>query len=369
MESIFFEKQEASLCAQHALNALLQGPFFSAVDLAEIAQQLDQLETNMMDQPGLSSTSQNMDDSGFFSVQVMSEALKVWGLELVPFTSPRAVAFKDDPTSAKAYICNHREHWFTIRRLGFQWFNLNSLLSGPQLVSDTYLHLFLAQLVNDGYTIFVIVGDLPTCQADEVLSMTPLDPALAARSAPVREEHNDDPELARAIALSLGNDASAADVNAALQASRDMAEDDDTTLQQVLKASMADAPDIEDDAEMDRQMQRALQMSLEMNRPMAGNLPTPTAGGVPIPTTGNLPTPTTGNLSSLAAGSVPTHTASDMPMPTAGSLPAPTAGDLPTLSASFSSPSAAPLLPSQSADSETVRRQREAFLKRFDKAD
>ena len=50
----------------------------------------------------------------------------------------------------QAYICNHLEHWFTIRRLGNQWFNLNSLLSGPQLISNTYLSVFLAQLQHDG---------------------------------------------------------------------------------------------------------------------------------------------------------------------------------------------------------------------------
>lgn len=55
--------------------------------------------------------------------------------------------------SGRAYICNHREHWFTVRRLGFQWFNLNSLLSGPQLISDTYLNLFFAQLVGEGIDI------------------------------------------------------------------------------------------------------------------------------------------------------------------------------------------------------------------------
>lgn len=32
----------------------------------------------------------------------------------------------------------------------FQWFNLNSLLTGPELISDTYLALFLAQLQQEG---------------------------------------------------------------------------------------------------------------------------------------------------------------------------------------------------------------------------
>ena len=31
--------------------------------------------------------SSNFDDSGFFSIQVLQEALKVWGLELLPLKS------------------------------------------------------------------------------------------------------------------------------------------------------------------------------------------------------------------------------------------------------------------------------------------
>ena len=87
------------------------------------------------------------------NLKVISRALSVWGLELVPRDSsdPAAVRAKASPIAANAYICNyrclldsflppfsqafnHREHWFAIRRLGNQWFNLNSLLEGPELV-------------------------------------------------------------------------------------------------------------------------------------------------------------------------------------------------------------------------------------------
>uniref|UniRef100_A0A8C9L4Q3 ubiquitinyl hydrolase 1 n=1 Tax=Pavo cristatus TaxID=9049 RepID=A0A8C9L4Q3_PAVCR len=51
------------------------------------------------------------------------------------------------------------------------WFNLNSLLMGPELISDTYLALFLAQLQQEGYSIFVVKGDLPDCEADQLLQM------------------------------------------------------------------------------------------------------------------------------------------------------------------------------------------------------
>ena len=41
-------QQEGQLCAQHCLNALLQGPYYTAVDLATIAGQLDEEEKRRM---------------------------------------------------------------------------------------------------------------------------------------------------------------------------------------------------------------------------------------------------------------------------------------------------------------------------------
>ncbi|KAK2878256.1 hypothetical protein Q8A67_019047 [Cirrhinus molitorella] len=178
MESIFHEKQEGSLCAQHCLNNLLQGEYFSPVELSSIAQQLDEEERMRMAEGGvqteeyrtfLQQPSGNMDDSGFFSIQVISNALGVWGLEIVLFNSREYQQLRIDPIHEKAFICNYKEHWFTVRKLGQQWFNLNSLLTGPELISDTYLALFLAQLQQEGYSIFVIRGNLPDCEADQIL--------------------------------------------------------------------------------------------------------------------------------------------------------------------------------------------------------
>jgi len=45
---IYYEKQESSLCGQHALNALLIGPYFTPGDLAEIAAELDAKERELM---------------------------------------------------------------------------------------------------------------------------------------------------------------------------------------------------------------------------------------------------------------------------------------------------------------------------------
>ena len=119
MEAIFHEQQDGSLCAQHCLNSLLQGQFYSAVDLADMARELDTMEQTRMAEMGvdtpeyrqfLEQPSTNMDDSGFFSVQVISRALSVWGLELLQLNSSDTVAtrLRASPISANAYICNFR---------------------------------------------------------------------------------------------------------------------------------------------------------------------------------------------------------------------------------------------------------------------
>ncbi|XP_019940328.1 ataxin-3 [Paralichthys olivaceus] len=234
MDSIFHEKQEGSLCAQHCLNNLLQGEYFTPVDLSSIAHQLDEEERMRMAEGGMASEeyrtflqqpSGNMDDSGFFSIQVISNALRVWGLELILFNSREYQSLMINPINEKAFICNYKEHWFTVRKLGQQWFNLNSLLTGPELISDTYLALFLAQLQQEGYSIFVIRGNLPECEAEQILGIMRVQqqqrPRLigedeaqtsAGRSAALGQTEmnfgvedevvDDDEELKKALALS-----------------------------------------------------------------------------------------------------------------------------------------------------------------------
>jgi len=241
MESIFHEKQEGSLCAQHCLNALLQNQYFSAVDLAQIGERLDEREKERMAEGGIDTheyqqfikqPSNNFDDSGFFSIQVISEALSVWSLDMVVYTSSSAMALqaREDPTQMTSFICNYLQHWFCVRRLGTQWFNLNSLLSGPELVSNTYLSLFLTQLQQEGYSIFIITGDLPGCEAEQLLRLMPavqtVKPHLLAQdkdSTSGADQEDEDIDGA---------------LKEALRASKAEVEGGDSALQHALKMSM-----------------------------------------------------------------------------------------------------------------------------------
>lgn len=51
-----FLQQEGSLCAVHCLNALLQSSYYSAVDLAELANKMDAEEQQRMAEHGTHTT-------------------------------------------------------------------------------------------------------------------------------------------------------------------------------------------------------------------------------------------------------------------------------------------------------------------------
>ncbi|XP_029413819.1 ataxin-3 isoform X3 [Nannospalax galili] len=257
MESIFHEKQEGSLCAQHCLNNLLQGEYFSPVELSSIAHQLDEEERMRMAEGGVTSEdyrtflqpSGNMDDSGFFSIQVISNALKVWGLELILFNSPEYQRLGIEPINERSFICNYKEHWFTVRKLGKQWFNLNSLLTGPELISDTYLALFLAQLQQEGYSIFVVKGDLPDCEADQLLQMIRVQqmhrPKLIGEElAQLKEQSILKADLERVLAVTDGPG---------------MLDEDEEELQRALALSRQEV-DMEDE---EADLRRAIQLSIQ----------------------------------------------------------------------------------------------------------
>ncbi|KAK3272673.1 hypothetical protein CYMTET_19044 [Cymbomonas tetramitiformis] len=166
---LYHEPQVASLCGCHALNTLLQGPFFSEVDLASIAQDLDARERQLMMESGkesadflkfLAEDSGNVAADGNFSIQVLSKALELWQLTCLPITNPAAGAAQHEPEKEMAFLCNLREHWFTIRRVDGEWFNFNSLFPAPAPLSQFYLQTFLSSLQQEGYTIFVVRGRL-----------------------------------------------------------------------------------------------------------------------------------------------------------------------------------------------------------------
>jgi ataxin-3 len=233
IKSIYHEQQDAALCAMHCLNNLLQQKQFSEEDFVEIARGLDENEEKLMSEMGrdteeykeyikmiLEKGSQNISDDGNFSVQTLMKALEIFGLELTDINHPSMKYVKEDPsTRANAFICNYASHWLALRRFGSHWFNLNSILEYPEYVSPTYLSLYLEQLRTEGYTIYVVVGNLPQCELDLLAdyAFDPIEYNTVSKKTlstnRIMSPQNNDDDLQKAIRMSLSENQSSDSMN------------------------------------------------------------------------------------------------------------------------------------------------------------
>jgi Ataxin-3 len=135
---VYHEAQVAGLCGVHCLNTLLQGPYFTEIDLMSIAHEFDKKEKEVMAEAGtetndfikfvavrsfscaseilthLQEDSGNVADDGNYSIQVktiflkffeclilskqvLASALVVWNLTCIPLTNPEVKDTKENP--------------------------------------------------------------------------------------------------------------------------------------------------------------------------------------------------------------------------------------------------------------------------------
>jgi len=162
---IYHEKQIGSLCALHAVNNMLQGPLFDEFSFRTVAQQLDQAERRLTGGEGLDYGNARAD--GFFNVQVVQAVLNQAGYEMQPVQGEAVRNAKVDTAKEIAFILNKQEHWFSLRRIGREWFDLNSCLCTPRHYSDADLRFHIRDAVREGYMVFVVQGDFPRCALEE----------------------------------------------------------------------------------------------------------------------------------------------------------------------------------------------------------
>ena len=127
MPILYFEQQEAALCGKHCLNNLVQGHMFDEGMLAQIAHELDRKERELMLSEGahtaearafLAEASGNIDASGNFSVQVLSNALQhVCGRTLEDTRHPDNKFALNTPVTQQGFVLNRDAHWYCLRKL------------------------------------------------------------------------------------------------------------------------------------------------------------------------------------------------------------------------------------------------------------
>lgn len=163
---IYHEKQVASMCAVHCVNNMLQGPLFEYSDFGQVAQQLDREEARLTGGTGLGDGA-NARLDGFFNVQVMQTVLTRAGYTMTPAGSESGLDAKADTAKETAFILNKREHWFSLRRIGREWFDLNSCIKTPNHYTDGDLRFHVNDAIREGYSVFVVRGSFPTCALEQ----------------------------------------------------------------------------------------------------------------------------------------------------------------------------------------------------------
>lgn len=106
----------------------------------------------------LSEPSGNVDAQGNFSIQVITNALSNIGIDLTVWSVKLSTS---EPSLELGFIVNRNAHWFSIRKINNNWWDLNSAKETPEHISEFYLGAFLSQLSNDGYSVFVARGNFP----------------------------------------------------------------------------------------------------------------------------------------------------------------------------------------------------------------
>lgn len=163
MVYLYHERQVAALCGQHCLNNLLQGPYFTEWDLAEIAQGLDAEESALLDASERRNyQSANVDEAGNFSIQVLNLALqRSHDLSLEDCRRPENRNYMHRPETQHGFVLNRSAHWYCMRKIDGTWWECNSSHPAPARLSEHGLAAQLAQLVADKWTIFMVKGTMP----------------------------------------------------------------------------------------------------------------------------------------------------------------------------------------------------------------
>ena len=105
---VYFEPQDSKLCGQHCLNNLVQENFFDVSMLSQIATELDMAE-RQIEGSSMFQQSNNVDEQGNFSVQVLKVALEKYKrMLLVQWNNSDKIL---DPLKQKGFIINNADHW------------------------------------------------------------------------------------------------------------------------------------------------------------------------------------------------------------------------------------------------------------------
>ena len=170
---IYHERQENEFCGRHALNVLLQQvtTLFQDKDLFSIGKTLflSELQLVIDDETRLN---HHYNSTGNFSIEVLKAAVKSrYKLDLVYLKQRDILAcnwenielfVQKAVTELKGFLFHNDNHWFVIRKINGNFWNLDSLKDRPLLIPLLSMKMILKeQLQSSTRSVYCIPQDLP----------------------------------------------------------------------------------------------------------------------------------------------------------------------------------------------------------------
>ena len=168
-DEVYHETQRRMWCALHALNALLQEPAYDAAALTEIALSIG----------GKLQLAHRWPLMGNWDINVMMIALQQRGLEVQWWDQRRSIDALQrlaEGTDCVGLICNEpgawlfgmvpSQHWFTIRRVRGEWYDLDSKLQRPAALRAGALFSRLQRLLGREAGQVLVVVRRPAAQGE-----------------------------------------------------------------------------------------------------------------------------------------------------------------------------------------------------------
>ena len=128
---LYIENQRQLLCGLHALNHLFQDNVFTRRYMDALALECEMDKRAFLG--GYDTGDRHFDPrSGDYSVEVMKKALKIANMEMVSLgdkSDPRAREIVRRSRFQQAFIVIKNAHWYTLRKFGGVWYEINSVPS------------------------------------------------------------------------------------------------------------------------------------------------------------------------------------------------------------------------------------------------
>eukprot|EP00917_Polyrhabdina_sp_WS-2016_P021889 GHVP01047423.1.p1 GENE.GHVP01047423.1~~GHVP01047423.1.p1 ORF type:complete len:177 (+),score=19.19 GHVP01047423.1:431-961(+) len=152
--NIYFEKQDSSLlCAQHALNNLLQGYYFEPSILGDISNSLN-ISNTIQD-----NEFSHSNEYGFFSLSVIEVALSNLSLSIRYMKKASYLNNSDYFKTLEGIIVHKKDHWFSIRKIGSEWVVLDSLKDSPIWINN--IIEYINNIIDQKPSLYMVYGDYP----------------------------------------------------------------------------------------------------------------------------------------------------------------------------------------------------------------